>query len=145
MNVHSGRKEFSCDYCMYATSHKSNLERHCQRLHGVDGGTRSRADESVSLKMDDHNDVSDEFESSCEESSLSSSGASKPRLCSQPYQCLSCDLSFHSQAEHTLHSEICAISRKTSVDDSVLLAALALTQLKYGTSFSGAVRNLSFN
>lgn len=130
---------------MYATSHKSNLDRHCHRLHGVDSGTRSRAEESGLVKMAERNDASDEFESSCEENSVSSSSGSKPRLCSQPYQCLSCDLSFHSQAEHTLHSEICAISRKTSVDDSVVLAALALTQLKYGTTFSGTVRNLSFH
>ena len=137
MNVHSGRKEFTCEYCEYATSHKSNLERHCQRLHGVDCSNRVRGEESVSGKMDHQTDMSDDFESSCEESRFSSSG--KPRLFSKPYQCLSCDLSFHSQAEHSLHSEVCAISRKTSVDESVVLAALALTQLKYGTSFnSGA-------
>lgn len=32
MSVHNGIKEFSCKMCSYATSHKSNLERH-QRVH----------------------------------------------------------------------------------------------------------------
>ena len=31
--VHSGIKEFACPKCSYQTSHKSNLERHCLRVH----------------------------------------------------------------------------------------------------------------
>lgn len=35
MCVHLGLKEFKCDQCQYATSHKSNLQRHAFRLHGI--------------------------------------------------------------------------------------------------------------
>jgi hypothetical protein len=34
--VHNGIKEFSCPKCSYETSHKSNLERHCSRVHSID-------------------------------------------------------------------------------------------------------------
>jgi hypothetical protein len=34
--VHNGIKEFSCPKCCYETSHKSNLERHCSRVHNID-------------------------------------------------------------------------------------------------------------
>jgi hypothetical protein len=34
--VHNGIKEFSCPKCSYETSHKSNLERHCSRVHNID-------------------------------------------------------------------------------------------------------------
>ena len=33
--VHNGIKEFSCPQCTYETSHKSNLERHCLRVHSL--------------------------------------------------------------------------------------------------------------
>lgn len=115
---------------MYATSHKSNLERHCQRLHGFDLTTKSGyRSEAVESKR--RTNVHD-FESSCEETKCP-----KPRLCNQLYQCLSCDLSFHSQIEHSRHTEVCAISHATASDESVVLAALALTQLKYGSPFPG--------
>lgn len=32
LTVHNGRKDFSCSKCDYATSHKSNLERH-KKVH----------------------------------------------------------------------------------------------------------------
>ena len=32
LSVHNGQKEFICNVCDYATSHKSNLERH-RRVH----------------------------------------------------------------------------------------------------------------
>ena len=40
LSVHNGQKEFLCDVCDYATSHKSNLERH-RRVHlrQDEGGT----------------------------------------------------------------------------------------------------------
>jgi hypothetical protein len=33
--VHNGIKDYSCEECMYETSHKSNLERHCFRVHNL--------------------------------------------------------------------------------------------------------------
>ncbi|XP_013793499.1 gastrula zinc finger protein XlCGF7.1-like [Limulus polyphemus] len=35
MSVHNGLKEFYCELCIYATSHKGNLERHQFRIHGI--------------------------------------------------------------------------------------------------------------
>lgn len=41
MCVHGGIKDFRCDLCDYATSHKSNLERHIARVHASDTKSRS--------------------------------------------------------------------------------------------------------
>ncbi|XP_013793353.1 zinc finger protein 845-like [Limulus polyphemus] len=35
MSAHNGLKEFLCELCTYATSHKSNLEKHQFRIHGI--------------------------------------------------------------------------------------------------------------
>ncbi|RUS89955.1 hypothetical protein EGW08_002307 [Elysia chlorotica] len=51
--VHSGRKDFYCEQCGYATSHKSNLERH-QKVHGKrgerPGETQETSDTSVPVQ-----------------------------------------------------------------------------------------------
>lgn len=46
LSVHNGQKDFVCSVCDYATSHKSNLERH-RKVH-------CRSDEERQDKMDDH-------------------------------------------------------------------------------------------
>lgn len=33
MSVHNGLKDYVCSLCAYASSHKSNLDRHIQRVH----------------------------------------------------------------------------------------------------------------
>ncbi|GAB1608742.1 hypothetical protein Ahia01_001158600 [Argonauta hians] len=38
LSVHSGQKDFLCPFCSYATSHKSNLERH-QKVHSKKSGS----------------------------------------------------------------------------------------------------------
>lgn len=45
LSVHNGQKDFHCSSCSYATSHKSNLERH-QRIHA----RRNSASESTEEK-----------------------------------------------------------------------------------------------
>ena len=35
-SVHDGIKEFICSKCTYATSHKSNLDRHCLKIHKME-------------------------------------------------------------------------------------------------------------
>ena len=50
LTVHSGQKDFSCDLCDYATSHKSNLERH-RKVHerqGDDDDDENSADDGGS-------------------------------------------------------------------------------------------------
>lgn len=48
LSVHNGKKDFRCHLCDYATSHKSNLERH-RKVHarqtGLDSESRSSTDE----------------------------------------------------------------------------------------------------
>ncbi|XP_013793775.1 zinc finger protein 816-like [Limulus polyphemus] len=50
MSAHNGLKEFLCELCIYATSHKSNLERHQFRIHGIPE-KKHRKRNSVSKKL----------------------------------------------------------------------------------------------
>lgn len=153
MNVHSGKKENVCHICDYATSHKSNLDRHIARLHpnrdAVEKSIRkmnpmsqrlaanprkrtrfvvSEADQSLS-SFSSFDDETAEF------SEDSNGCVSKPRLGHVSYACMTCSLSFGSQLDLVTHSRICYINRYKEAekpqDESVLLAAIALTQMKY--------------
>ena len=147
MNVHSGRKEFACDHCDYATSHKSNLERHSQRLHGIDLSTKSRQ-MSASRPQKEYARKEEEEDEEEVASVGDDSRYPRPRLCLQWYQCLCCNIAFQSQLELAQHGQMCAIQKTDAgkPDESVILAALALTQLKYGSPIANrAIRTLAFD
>ena len=191
MNVHSGNKEFQCLRCAYATSHKSNLERHVIRLHGSDAikdisilypksrssyGSRGVSilkkksssmllinnqkasdsneeeitshrilksssvldlskvkqgeDEPSQLVVDVAADETDTDGEGVVESSCSSQGSNKSRLCPKPYKCFSCHNSFETQTEYACHSYICTLMESAVIDHPMFMAALALTQMK---------------
>lgn len=135
MNVHSGQKEYRCELCVYATSHKSNLERHCSRLHGANFSLKSRKVIPKTRTASSIKDETDQGEdSSGSEISFDQPRKSfpKPRLCAQLYRCSRCDSQFHSQVEHANHTSSCTTAQDREVDESVVMAALALTQLRYG-------------
>lgn len=158
MNVHSGKKDFQCHDCQYATSHKSNLDRHVSRLHSREGnfvvqGQRQLKAVSRSMPCNPRKrskmmmmpeDMSDQSSSSfsgfeddvkTSDDSNGSTVSSKPRLCYVSYKCLSCPASFSSQRDHASHVRLCYMNagpeKEQSVDESVLMAAIALTQLKH--------------
>lgn len=55
--VHNGQKEYGCGNCEYATSHKSNLERH-RKVHGFDGPDTDEELDSDSWHDDSMEDMS---------------------------------------------------------------------------------------
>lgn len=66
LSVHNGQKEFLCNVCDYATSHKSNLERH-RRVHARQDGDKEN-DDDVDQMHDDAGPLSDDVRSSTSES-----------------------------------------------------------------------------
>ncbi|XP_054153952.1 zinc finger and SCAN domain-containing protein 20-like [Oppia nitens] len=121
--VHNGIKEFSCGNCMYETSHKSNLERHCFRVHnmiiGSNGNTKT--DKNIDI-IGSPNDSQYNSRISClnqENSEISSSQESMPSSdlycndisfqCSQSSNCSvesSSDRQTHQCQSHTLDKSV---------------------------------------
>nr|KAG5699604.1 hypothetical protein BaRGS_000720 [Batillaria attramentaria] len=66
LSVHNGQKEFICSVCDYATSHKSNLERH-RRVHARQDGDKEN-DDDVRQLHDDIGPLSDDVRSNTSES-----------------------------------------------------------------------------
>ncbi|PVD18497.1 hypothetical protein C0Q70_21046 [Pomacea canaliculata] len=73
LSVHNGQKEFLCSVCDYATSHKSNLERH-RRVHvrqeddREGGDVTGHSDEGDGRFVDDvKSNVSDDVKSTSSE------------------------------------------------------------------------------
>lgn len=148
MNVHSGQKDFTCGSCDYATSHKSNLERHIFRLHGESAGNSYKATRTPHAKRRLSDDKSMEYSAKRYQSLSSldnleledvkpgfmnlpgiSFATGKPRLCATNYSCSSCNLAFGSQIESSLHSRTCEILKNCEKD--MVRAAFILLQLKH--------------
>ena len=125
MNVHSGFKEFKCVHCTYATSHKSNLDRHFTRLHGEQQVPRNFS-KRQKISQEGYLSESMNLDSGSEDST-----SCRPRLYLQPYRCISCDSGFYSQKDHFQHSERCRSRTNMSDNNEVQMAALALIELKH--------------
>ncbi|KAI1295611.1 putative zinc finger protein [Halotydeus destructor] len=99
MSVHSGEKDHQCDACDYASSHKSNLDRHLKRIHGRDAEPcrpkkRVKMEVEVKSKPEVIEDIAQQ---------------PKIRLCKMSYKCSVCETDFQSQYECTLHESDCAL------------------------------------
>lgn len=115
MSVHNGHKDFVCSECSYASSHKSNLERHLIRVHGQILQLpllRMKRDATIA-ELDTEVDPSSRF-----------------RLCFMPYKCLLCQSVFQSQFDYTEHYKFCS-----NHDELTINAAIALAQLKHSPQF----------
>ena len=154
MNVHSGQKDFTCGCCDYATSHKSNLERHIYRLHGETAGDSFKASRALLNKRQPTEDEQSygfsakrchslpsgldnlDLDQANPEimvtppigSSTISAATGKPRLCLTSYKCPKCNLSFASQIETSVHSLNCEIL--TNCAEDIIKAAVILVQMK---------------
>ena len=106
------------------------------RLHGANFSLKSRKVISKTRTASSIKDETDQGEdSSGSEISFDQQRKSfpKPRLCAQLYRCSHCDAQFHSQVEHANHTNTCSSPQEgREMDESVVMAALALTQLRYG-------------
>ena len=67
LSVHNGQKEFICNVCDYATSHKSNLERH-RRVHvRQDGDNDPEGGELGHHELESAEPLSDDVKSNVSE------------------------------------------------------------------------------
>lgn len=117
MSVHNGHKDFECTECTYASSHKSNLERHLIRVHGH----TAKVSPMIQIKRDA---ITAGLDVGVEDS------IARPRLCMLPYKCPRCLCSFHSQFEYAEHCKFCS-----NHDESTINAAIALAQLQHSPQF----------
>ncbi|XP_038050490.1 zinc finger protein 3-like [Patiria miniata] len=129
MSVHNGVKEFACRICSYASSHKSNLERH-ERVHDKQKPehTRSRTKEAAILKaqqvvrdyvrdrevdkimthlnslyhkMADGGTAEKQLKHTSPSTSFTPLGPK--RMFANPYKCLLCNLRYQSQESLKKH------------------------------------------
>ncbi|XP_013382312.1 zinc finger protein 335 [Lingula anatina] len=66
ITVHSGKKDFVCSFCGYATSHRSNLERHKKRHTQANQGgggedAESKHSDNIDILNDDSMDEDDDI------------------------------------------------------------------------------------
>ncbi|XP_002741063.1 uncharacterized protein LOC100368392 [Saccoglossus kowalevskii] len=121
LTVHSGQKEFSCELCGYATSHKSNLERH-KKVHikAFMPPVLDRLETSPTLGIMETESVvslgsaqgtmkassSDDEELSDTESDNSRASRDTYRLWKTPYKCSSCGVLLGTQRNLIRHRRI---------------------------------------
>ncbi|XP_022093797.1 zinc finger protein 845-like [Acanthaster planci] len=132
MSVHNGVKEFACRICSYASSHKSNLERH-QRIHGKHNpDCKTKSNDSAVLKTRQavrsyvRDQKVDEFMAHLNtlyhkitwgattedkqegaSSAISVSNLSPKRMFANPYKCLLCKERWQSQEALKKHERAC--------------------------------------
>jgi len=133
MNVHSGQKDHRCPECFYATSHKSNLDRHVSRVHRTRDESDKRCLRKRSRFSIDQEDTMSTASFSSDKMSEDSNGPSKPRLCFLPYKCPTCQASFNSQISLVQHCQEHESVGLEEEDENVLMAARVLFQMKYST------------